>query len=72
MFSFRWAIVAGLKSIELLVTVFVINSRFKVSKEELQKLIKEKIVNLVYDLLIMVDKLLAEVQDLKEEVKTPF
>jgi len=35
-------------------------------------LIKEKLVNLVYDLLIMVDKLLAEVQDLKEEVKTPF
>ena len=35
-------------------------------------MIKEKLVNLVYDLLIMVDKLLAEVQDLKEEVKTPF
>jgi len=40
-----------------------------VSKEELRKLNKEQLVDLVYDLLIRVDKLLAEVQDLKEEVK---
>jgi len=40
-----------------------------VSKEELRKLNKEQLVDLVYDLFIMVDKLLAEVQDLKEEVK---
>ncbi len=45
-----------------------------VSKAELHKLSKEKLVDLVYDLLIMVDKLTAEVQELREEVqrlKTP-
>ena len=38
------------------------------SKEELRKLDKEKLVDLVYDLLIRVDNLLAEVQVLKDEV----
>jgi transposase len=45
-----------------------------VSKEELRKLSKEQLVDLVYDLLIRVDKLTSEVQELKEEVqrlKTP-
>jgi transposase len=45
-----------------------------VSKEELRKLSKEKLVDLVYDLLIRVDKLTAEVQELRKEViklKTP-
>jgi transposase len=45
-----------------------------VSKEELRKLNKEQLVDLVYDLLIRVDKLTSEVQELKEEVqrlKTP-
>src|SRR5665811_362857 len=45
-----------------------------VSKEELRKLSKDKLVDLVYDLLIRVDKLTSEVQELKEEVqrlKTP-
>ena len=40
-----------------------------ISKEELLKLDKEQLVNLVYDLLIKVDKLTAEVQELREEVK---
>jgi transposase len=40
-----------------------------VSKDELRKLSKEKLVDLVYDLFIMVDKLAAEVQELREEVK---
>ena len=40
-----------------------------VSKEELRKLNKEKLVGLVYDLLIKVDKLTAEVMALREEVK---
>lgn len=41
-----------------------------VSKEELRKLNKEKLVGLVYDLLIKVDKLTTEVRELREEVKT--
>jgi len=40
-----------------------------ISKEELRKLDKEQLVDLVYDLLIKVDKLTAEVQELREEVK---
>ena len=40
-----------------------------VSKEELRKLNKKQLVDLVYDLLIRVDNLLAEVQVLKEEAK---
>ena len=39
-----------------------------VSKEELRKLDKEQLVDLVYDLLIWVDIMLAEVQVHKEEV----
>jgi len=45
-----------------------------VSKDVLRKLSKDKLVDLVYDLLIRVDKLTSEVQELKEEVqrlKTP-
>ena len=45
-----------------------------VSKEELRKLNKEQLVDLVYDLLIRVDKLTAEVHELRQEVqrlKTP-
>ena len=38
-----------------------------VSKEELRKLNKKQLVDLVYDLLIRVDNLIAEVQVLKEE-----
>ena len=41
-----------------------------VSKEELRKLNKEKLVGLVYNLLIKVDKLTTEVMVLREEVKT--
>lgn len=41
-----------------------------VSKEELRKLNKEKLVGLVYDLLIKVDKLTTELMELREEVKT--
>jgi transposase len=41
-----------------------------VSKEELRKLNKEKLVGLVYDLLIKVDKLTTEIRELREEVKT--
>ena len=41
-----------------------------ISKEELRKLNKEKLVGLVYDLLIRVDKLTTEVMALREEVKT--
>lgn len=41
-----------------------------VSKEELRKLNKEKLVGLVYDLLIKVDKLTTEIMALREEVKT--
>jgi transposase len=40
-----------------------------VSKEELRRLSKQRLVNLVYDLLIRVDKLTSEVQGLKEEVQ---
>jgi len=40
-----------------------------VSKEEIRKLNKEQLVNLVYDLLIRVDNLVAEVQVLKQEAK---
>ena len=40
-----------------------------VSKEELRKLDKEQLVNMVYDLLIKVDNMVAEIQELKEEVK---
>ena len=40
-----------------------------VSKVELRKLNKEKLVGLVYDLLIKIDKLTAEVLELREEVK---
>jgi len=40
-----------------------------VSKAELRKLSKERLVNMVYDLLIRVDNLVAEVQVLKEETK---
>jgi len=40
-----------------------------VSKAELRKLNKEQLVNMVYDLLIRVDNLVAEVQILKEEAK---
>ena len=40
-----------------------------VSKEELRKLDKEQLVNMVYDLLIRVDNLVAEVQVLKLEAK---
>ncbi len=39
-----------------------------ISKEELRKLDKEQLVDMVYDLLIKVDKLTAEVKDLREEV----
>lgn len=39
------------------------------SKDVLRKLNKEQLVDLVYDLLIRVDKLTAEVQELKEEVQ---
>lgn len=45
-----------------------------VSKEELRKLSKEQLVDMVYGLIIAVDKLTAEVQELREEVqrlKTP-
>jgi uncharacterized small protein (DUF1192 family) len=45
-----------------------------VSKEELRKLSKEQLVDLVYDLLIMVDSLTAKVQILQDEInrlKTP-
>jgi len=45
-----------------------------VSKEELRKLNKEQLVDMVYGLIIAVDKLTAEVQELREEVqrlKTP-
>ncbi len=40
-----------------------------VPKEELRKLSKDQLVDLVYDLLIRVDKLTSEVQELKEEVQ---
>ena len=40
-----------------------------VSKEELRKLNKKQLVDLVYDLLIRVDNLIAEVKVLKEEVQ---
>jgi transposase len=40
-----------------------------VSKEEIRKLNKEQLVNMVYDLLIRVDNLVAEVQVLKQEAK---
>ena len=40
-----------------------------VSKVELRKLNKEKLVGLVYDLLMKIDKLTAEVLELREEVK---
>jgi len=49
--------------------IFVKNEEVMVSKEELRKLDKEQLVDLVYGLIIMVDKLTAEVQDLREEVK---
>ena len=45
-----------------------------VSKEELRKLSKEQLVDLVYDLLIKVDALTAKVQLLQNEInrlKTP-
>jgi transposase len=50
-------------------TIFVENKVVMVSKAELRKLNKEQLVNMVYDLLIRVDNLVAEVQILKEEAK---
>jgi hypothetical protein len=58
----------------MIVTIFVKSKRVMVSKEELQKLSKEQLVDLVYDLLIKVDALTAQVQMLQAEVnrlKTP-
>ncbi len=40
-----------------------------VSKEELRKLIKDELVDMVYDLLIRVDKLTFQVQGLKKKFK---
>ena len=43
-----------------------------VSKEELRKLSKEKLVDLIYDLLNRVDKLTARVQDLRGELQRDY
>jgi transposase len=40
-----------------------------ISKEELRKMDKEDLVNLTYNLCIMVDKLILEVQELRAELK---
>ena len=40
-----------------------------VSKEELRKRSKDELVDLVYDLLIRVDKLTSKVQELTDEVQ---
>jgi hypothetical protein len=53
----------------LILTIFVKSKYIMVSKEELRKLDKEKLVDLVYDLLIKVDALTAQVQILQAEVK---
>jgi transposase len=53
----------------LILTIFVESKYIMVSKEELRKLDKEKLVDLVYDLLIKVDALTAQVQILQAEVK---
>ena len=58
----------------MIVTIFVKSKRVMVSKEELRKLSKEQLVDLVYDLLVRVDVLTAQVQILQAEVnrlKTP-
>jgi transposase len=52
----------------MIVTIFVKSKRVMVSKEELSKLSKEQLVDLVYDLLIKVDALTAQVQMLQAEV----
>jgi transposase len=59
---------------KVIVTIFVKSKRVMVSKEELRKLSKEQLVDLVYDLLIKVDALTAQVRILQAEVnrlKTP-
>ncbi len=53
----------------LILTIFVESKYIMVFKEELRKLDKEKLVDLVYDLLIKVDALTAQVQMLHAEVK---
>jgi len=53
----------------VILTIFVESKYIMVSKEELRKLDKEKLVDLVYDLLIKVDALTAQVQILQAEVK---
>jgi len=53
----------------LILTIFVESKYIMVSKEELRKLDKEKLVDLVYDLLIKVDALTAQGQLLHAEVK---
>jgi uncharacterized protein YlxW (UPF0749 family) len=54
----------------MIVTIFVKSKRVMVSKEELRKLSKEQLVDLVYDLLIKVDALTAQVQMLQAEVNS--
>jgi len=53
---------------KVIVTIFVKSKRVMVSKEELRKLSKEQLVDLVYDLLIKVDALTAQVRILQAEV----
>jgi transposase len=52
----------------MIVTIFVKSKRVMVSKEELRKLSKEQLVDLVYDLLIKDDALTSQVQMLQAEV----
>ncbi len=53
----------------VVLTIFVESKYLMVSKEELRKLDKEKLVDLFYDHLIKVDALTAQVQMLQAEVK---
>jgi len=58
----------------LIVTIFGKSKGVMASKEELRKLSKEQLVDLVYDLAIKVDALTAQVRILQAEVnrlKTP-
>jgi uncharacterized small protein (DUF1192 family) len=58
----------------MIIKIFVKTKGVMISREELRKLSKEQLVDLVYDLLIKVDALTAQVQILQAEVdrlKTP-
>jgi len=51
------------------ITIFVKSKGVMVSKEKLRKLSKDKLVDMMYDLLIKVDALTTEVQELRSVVK---